>query len=273
MQEMIVYFFFIRLKDVLERQKMAQHKNQEILNLNNDNELLSKIDHLIEFLKGEFDLMATLVDEEISIEQFLKDRKITSDRIIELSELLKDSLKNTSVEQEIANLQEDLKIRNAQIDDIQKICGVDLESHICSVMDNVNSMEEGRAVIKYLWQATLNMRRENIHSIKDLKAQLSLAEEKCTALTKNIENLNVTYQNVLQDYEEKIALVLTPEQEQNFKQQMEQQKTIDILKRKLDNYVQLLQNNLPDSSSLIKDKVSLELKLYLLKLIYYELLT
>lgn len=258
---------------MLERQTIAKSKNEEIVTSNNDNEFFSKIDQLIEFLKGEMDLMTTLVEAEISLEKLLEDRRIISDRVAELSGSLKDSLENPCVEKELENLQEDLKVRNDQIDNMQKTCGVDLETHLCSMVDNIHSMMGARSFIKHLWKTTLDMRRETVHSIQALKNQLSLAEEKCTELTRHIETLNMTHQNVIQEYEEKMALVLTPEEEQNFKQQIEQQKTIDILKRKVDNYAQLLQNNLPESFSSIKGKASLQFKIHLLTVIYCESVT
>lgn len=213
-----------------------------MLTLKDGNATASKMDQLIAFLEREYEVMTSLMDAEISLEQLLEDRGIINVRIEELNRSKKDS--DHSVENELSNLREELEMRNAQIADMQqKIYATDLETYVSSVGDNIHSMIEARAAMKHLWKILLDMRRDKIHSIEELKTQLSSSEEKCTELSKIIKSLELTHQKIIQEYEEKIDLVLTPEQDQNFKQKEDQQKTIDRLMKEIENYAQQQQQN------------------------------
>lgn len=210
-------FLFSRLKEVLDRQKVAQCQRQKMLLLKDGNANVSKMDQLIAFLEREYDVMTSLVDAEISLEQLIEDRSIISVRIEELRQSLKEP--GSSAEQELTNLREELELRNAQIADMQqKIYVTDLESYICSVGDNIHSMLEARAAMKHLWKNILDLRRDKTQSVEELKTQLSSAEEKCCELNKNIENLKLAHQHVIREYEEKISVILSPEQDENIKQ-------------------------------------------------------
>lgn len=246
----------------MERYEFSRNQRQKILTLIDGSETLSRVDQFTTLLEREYDVMTSLVDAEISIEQLLEDRSIINARIEKLSQSQSDL--NPNVEQELMNLREELELRNAQIDDLQqKIYASDLDSHINSVGDNINSMMEARAALKHLCKTTLNMRRAKTQSIEELRSQLSMAEDKCAELTRNLETSKRTQQDIIQEYEEKIELVLTPEQNQNLKRQEEQQKTIDKLMRKVENYAQLLQNNLALSTNMSKDKVYLSISVYI----------
>lgn len=237
----------IRLKEVLDRQKIAQSQRQKMLNQKDGNGMVSKMDQLVAFLEREYEVMISLVDAELSLEQLLEDRGIISVRIKEITQSQKDL--DPSAAQELVNLQEELDMRNAQIADMQqKVYVTDLESYISSVGDNIHSILEARIAMKHLWKTTLDMHRDKLQSMEELKSQLSSSEEKCAELSKSIENMKMAHQNVIQEYEEKIALVLSPEQEHNFKQQTEQQKTINRLMMEVDKYTQLFQDNASHNS-------------------------
>lgn len=210
---------------MLDRQKLAQSQRQKILSLKDGHATASRMDQLIAFLEREYEVMTSLVDAEISLTQLLEDRGIISVRIDELRRSMKTC--KPSVEQELASLQEELEMRNAQISDMQqKIYATDLETYICSVGDNIHSMMEARVAMKHIWKTALDIRREKVHSMEDLKTQLNTAEEKCIELTKSIETLKLAHQHAIQEYEEKIALILRPRKEQTSKLRESKQDTI-----------------------------------------------
>lgn len=243
---------------MLDRQKIAQSQRQKILNLKDGNATASKIDQLVAFLEREYEVMTSLVDAEVSLGQLLEDRGIINVRIEELRRSVKVS--SRSVNEELAALQEELDMRNAQIADMQqKVYATDLDNYICSVGNNIQSMMEARVAMKHLWKTTLNMRREKTHLIEELKTQLNSSEDKYAELCKNMEDLKIKNQNIIEECEEKMALILNSEQQHNLQHQEDQQKTIDRLMKEIENYTRLLQNNKAQASKIIKNKVKLNI--------------
>lgn len=208
-------FVLIRLKDVLDRQKMAQCQRQKMLSLKDGNHSVSKMEQLIAFLEREYDVMTSLVDAELTLDQLMEDRSIISLRIAELNRSQKElpsppDSSSSTVEQELINLREELELRNAQIFDMQqKIYVTDLETYISSVGDNIHNMMEARIAMKHLWKSILDIRRDKTQSLEELKTQLTTTEEKCHELNRNIDNLKKTHEHVIREYEEKIAVILS----------------------------------------------------------------
>lgn len=247
------------MKEVLERQRVSQSQRQKMLHSKDGNTSTSKIDQLIPFLEREYEIMTSLVDAEIHLEHLHEVRRIINVRIEELNRT--QETWDVSDKREVEHLQEELEMRNAQIADMQqKVYATDLDNYICSVGNNIQSMMEARAAMKHLWKTTLNMRREKTHSIEDLKTQLSTAEEKCNELSKNIEDLKVANQSIVQEYEEKIALILCPQQDQkDLQHQEDQQKTIERLMKEIENYARLLQNKNAQASKVVKNRLEVEI--------------
>lgn len=194
-----------------------------------------KIDQVIACVERELEVIISLIDAERTLEQLMDDRGIISSRIGELKK--QQNLHESSGHMELANLQEELEMRNAQISDLQqKVCANDINTLIRSLVENVHSVPEARAVFKHLLKSLVEIRRENAQALEELRSQLHAADDRCSEATRTIKQLQLEHQEVIAEYEEKISVALTPEQENRLKLQEEQQKKIESLMIELENY-------------------------------------
>lgn len=235
-----IRFFFYRLKDALERQKVAQSQRQKIQSYKDATAASVKIDQAIACCERELEVIISLIDAERTLEQLMDDRGIISTRLAELQQQNVAPNPQTPAGLEIANLEEEIEMRNAQISDIQqKVCANDIDTLIKSLGENVHSLAEARAVLKYLLKTLVDMRREYAQISDELRSQIHTAEEKTNEAAKTIQRLKLEHEQAIAEYEDKISLALTPEQEQRLKLQEEQEKKIESLMIELENYKQL----------------------------------
>lgn len=202
-----------------------------------------KIDHVIAFVERELEVIISLIDAERTLEQLMDDRGIISSRLLELQQQQPFPDPQSAVGLEIGNLQEEIEMRNAQISDLQqKVCANDIDILIKSIGDSVHNLPESRAVFKYLLKALTNMKREYSQLCDELRSHIHNLEEKSNDAVKLIQQMKSEHEQVIAEYEEKISVALTPEQEQRLKLQEEQEKKIESLMIELENYKQLREN-------------------------------
>ncbi|KAI9576606.1 hypothetical protein GQX74_010588 [Glossina fuscipes] len=141
------------------------------------------------------------------------------------------------IDDELNNLRGVQEMRDNQIADLQqKVCVNDIDAIIRSLSDAAHSLLEARAVIKHVLKVIMEMRRENIQT----REGLLNAEEKCMEATKSTHALKLEYEEAIAEYEEKISVALTPEQEQRLKLQEKQERKIETLLMEIENYKKIL---------------------------------
>ncbi|KAM7349272.1 kinesin-like protein 3A isoform 2-T2 [Cochliomyia hominivorax] len=233
-----------RLKDALERQKVAQTQRQKMQSSKDATAASVKIDQVIACVERELEVIISLIDAERTLEQLMDDRGIISSRLGELKQQYPVPDPQSPEALEITNLEEELEMRNAQISDLQqKVCANDIDTLIKSLGDNVHSLAEARAVFKYLLKTLADMRREQSQLCEELRSQIHVVEEKSNEAAKLIQQMKLEHEQAIAEYEEKISVALTPEQEQRLKLQEEQEKKIESLMIELENYKQLRENS------------------------------
>lgn len=256
-----------RLKDALDRQRVAQSQRQKPQTAKDANTANNKIEQVISWVERELEVIVTFIDAEHSLEQLMEDRVIISTRIAELQKQSPESGSGTA--QELDTLREDLEMRNAQITDLQqKVCTIDLESRMRSLVEGIQSVPEARAVLCKVLKSISDMRRE--HAIRMQEQKLALdeqialreaAEQTGTVAAKRMRLMELEHEEAISErentYEEKIAVLLrelhnapqlavgtgdtrTPEQEERLKIQEEQLNKMDTMREELEYFKNLV---------------------------------
>lgn len=238
-----------RLKDALERQRVAQ--SQRVKNRPNTN--ASKLEQITSRVDEELDIIASLIDAENSLEQLMEDRSIISSRIAALNEA--NDPKN---EDELVDLEEVLQLRNAQITDLQqKVMSTDVEARIKNITETIQTLPEARAILKHLFNALSDIRRDFASKLQEQKTARESAEEKLELNEKQLKQFIKEHEEKVVKsesvYEEKIAVLLrelhnapqvvhgqpTPEFEERRKIQEEALNKIEDLREELEMYREL----------------------------------
>ncbi|XP_067640419.1 chromosome-associated kinesin KIF4A [Eurosta solidaginis] len=256
-----------RLKDALDRQRVAQSQRQKTQSAKDVSTASNKVDQVISWVERELEIIVSFIDAEHSLEQLLEDRGIISMRIAELRNQHPQA--GTAAAQELDSLQEDLEMRNAQITDLQqKTCTIDLDSRMRALYEGVNSIVEARAVMRQLLKSISDMRHENAIRSQEQKIALDeqtalreAAEQTSAVAAKRMRLMELEHEDAIAErentYEEKIAVLLrelhnapqlavgtdealTPEQEQRMKIQEEQLNKMDTLREELEYYKNLV---------------------------------
>lgn len=219
----------------MDRQKVAQSQRQHFHSAKDCNSSSTKVAEIIACVERELEVIVSLIEAERTLEQLKDDRSIINRRLEELQQQQCED--EIGTDDEMNNLRGDLEMRDNQIADLQqKVYVNDIDSIIRNLSDAAHSLVEARAVVKHLLKVITEMRRENIQTREDLV----MAEEKCIEATKSTEALKLEYEEAIAEYEEKISLALTPEQEQRLKLQEKQEKKIETLLKELENYKKIL---------------------------------
>ncbi|XP_011182052.1 chromosome-associated kinesin KIF4A isoform X2 [Zeugodacus cucurbitae] len=256
-----------RLKDALDRQRVAQSQRQKPQTAKDANAASNKIEQVISWVERELEVIVTFIDAEHSLEQLMEDRVIISTRIAELQKQSPEAGSGTA--QELDTLREDLEMRNAQITDLQqKVCTIDLEARMRSLAEGIQSVPEARAVLRKVLKSISDMRREHAVRMQEQKIALDeqialreAAEQTSTVAAKRMRLMELEHEEAIAErentYEEKIAVLLrelhnapqlavgtgdtlTPEQEERLKIQEEQLNKMDTLREELEYYKNLV---------------------------------
>ncbi|EDV45637.1 chromosome-associated kinesin KIF4 [Drosophila erecta] len=208
-----------RLKDALERQAHAQAQRQKYAKEHGGSGSGSaKTDSWVD---RELEIILSLIDAEHSLEQLMEDRAVINNHYNLLKKQKIDDLAEAKEQAAIlANLEEELEMRNAQISDIQqKVCPADLGSRIHSLAEGVQSLGESRAVSKQLLKTLVQQRRiqaasmnEQRTALDEQRAQLLDAQQQEETLSKRIRLLQSEHEEQMlaqqRAYEEKVAILI-----------------------------------------------------------------
>ncbi|KAH8261935.1 hypothetical protein KR026_006261 [Drosophila bipectinata] len=213
-----------RLKDALERQATAQaqrHKNQKdhaSASSHGNSSSHAKTDSWVD---RELEIILSLVDAEHSLEQLMEDRAVINNHYHLMEK--QTSINPADMHEQVrllAQLEEELEMRNAQIADLQqKVCQSDLDSRIKALAEGVQSIGEARTVSKHLLKSMVQQRRHQAASINEQRtlmdeqrAQLLEAQQNQEAATKRLRLAEAKHEeqmlNLQRNYEEKVAVLL-----------------------------------------------------------------
>ncbi|KRK06078.1 uncharacterized protein Dyak_GE16938, isoform B [Drosophila yakuba] len=282
-----------RLKDALERQASAQAQRHKYAKDHGGSaKLQAQTDSWVD---RELEIILSLIDAEHSLEQLMEDRAVINNHY----HLLQQEKTNDPAEAKaqagiLANLEEELEMRNAQISDLQqKVCPADLDSRIRSLAEGVQSLGESRAVSKQLLKTLVQQRRlqaaslnEQRTALDEQRAQLLDAQQQGEAASKRLRLVQSEHEEQMlaqqRAYEEKVAVLIrtanqrsaelqTPaEAEQQRNQILEEllssrealQQELDKLKAKTKSKAkadQAASQNLDDSVQIVDFNESIEL--------------
>lgn len=192
-----------RLKDTLEKGKNNKRPNK----------FNGKVEHIKGWMDQELEVVLSVIDAKQSLDQLIEDRSVMN---LQLNQLKKQFELTDNDHAEIATLQEDIEMRNAQISDLRdKIATSNVEKNVQTVCEGLYSMPETKAAVKYLFNRICDSRTEyvsNLTKLQDLRSSNELAECKRVNVDelqkKEIQNLIEQKHEIEKDYEEKISILL-----------------------------------------------------------------
>lgn len=192
-----------RLKDTLEKGKNNKRPHKPN----------GKVDHIKGWIDEELEVILSVIDAKQSLDQLIEDRSVMN---LQLNQLKKQFELSNNDHAEIATLQEDIEMRNAQISDLRdKISTSNVEKNVQTVCEGLHSMPETKAAVKYLFNRICDFRTEyvsNLTKLQDLRSSNELAEMKRTnedeSQKREIQSLVEQKHGIEKDYEEKISILL-----------------------------------------------------------------
>ncbi|XP_041451742.1 LOW QUALITY PROTEIN: chromosome-associated kinesin KIF4 [Drosophila obscura] len=193
-----------RLKDALDRQASAQRQRHA-----KDHTGAAKTDSWVD---RELEIILSLIDAEHSLEQLMEDRATINNHY--------NQVKAGGDQKELASIEEELEMRNAQIADLQqKVCLSDLDKRSKALAEGVQSISESRAVSKQLLKSLVQQRRQQAHSFNEQRtamdeqrSQLQEAQQRLEDLGKRLRQTEHQHEEEMlaqqRAYEEKVAVLL-----------------------------------------------------------------
>ncbi|XP_045453032.1 chromosome-associated kinesin KIF4-like [Melitaea cinxia] len=179
-----------RLKEALDRQKQTAMKRNAKGSV--------KAGAVQQYIEQELEVHLSIVEAEKSLEELMEYRAW----IIEQIESLRNSTDDENNRKKIAELEDDLALRKAQISDLQqKILTADQENKSRTQWDNIQSMLEAKVALKCLFELLVDSKRElQNQSEKGFQARYEEVKEA-------YDRLMVEFENNKSEFEQQIAAV------------------------------------------------------------------
>ncbi|XP_053613398.1 chromosome-associated kinesin KIF4 isoform X1 [Plodia interpunctella] len=179
-----------RLKEALERQKNTAMKRNAKGSV--------KAGAVQQYIEQELEVHLSIVEAEKSLEELMEYRAWITEQI----ENLRNSTDDESNRKKIAELEDDLALRKAQISDLQqKILTADQENKSRTQWDNIQSMLEAKVALKCLFELLVDTKRElQNQSEKGYQARYEEIKEAHDRLT-------VEYEHSKTEFERQLATV------------------------------------------------------------------
>lgn len=183
-----------------------------------------------EFVAHELEVLVSTVDAERTLQQLLEDRATLNSQLNELNNIIKDEKTSPEyredAEKEIAQVKQELDLRNAQIADLQqKILDSDQENKSNTRWDVVQSMADAKAALKHVFNLAADIRREAIlkdYSLKELQQNYENTNKKLRELEKEIRKIKEKHQEELlmleREHQENLHCLLNNENKENIDQ-------------------------------------------------------
>ncbi|XP_063895825.1 chromosome-associated kinesin KIF4 isoform X1 [Helicoverpa armigera] len=177
-----------RLKEALERQKSTQMKRNAKGSV--------KAGAVQLYIEQELEVHLSIVEAEKSLEELMEYRAWITEQI----ENLRNSTDEEANRKKIAELEDDLALRKAQISDLQqKILTADQENKSRTQWDNIQSMLEAKVALKCLFELLVDAKRELTNqSEKGFQARYEEIKEAHDRLAMDFENSKAEFERQLQ---------------------------------------------------------------------------
>ncbi|XP_049877917.1 chromosome-associated kinesin KIF4 [Pectinophora gossypiella] len=176
-----------RLKEALDRQKNAALKRNAKGSVK-----AGAVQHYIE---QELEVHLSIVEAEKSLEELMEYRAFITEQLEELRHRTDDEANR----KKIAELEDDLALRKAQISDLQqKILTADQENKSRTQWDNIQSMLEAKVALKCLFELLVDAKRElQNQSEKGYQARYEEIKEAHDRLALEFENSKTEFERQL----------------------------------------------------------------------------
>lgn len=208
-----------RLKIANEKHASSQALRKRTNNgAHKEEQIQAWVDHEIE-------VIYSVVDAKHSLQQLIDDRAQMNGRLIKLRQRSKsDGTLTEDVKQQMAQLSEEIEMRNVQIAEMQeRISDTNLEQKINIVTDGLSSMPEARMAVRYLFGSLSDLRVEFDNTaarLQDMRiegeelavrrrAEAANDERQLHELRSQCAHLRDEKLAVERSYEDKVALLLS----------------------------------------------------------------
>ncbi|KAJ2953165.1 hypothetical protein O0L34_g738 [Tuta absoluta] len=173
-----------RLKEALDRQKNAALKRTAKGSV--------KSGAIQQYIEQELEVHLSIVEAEKSLEELMEYRAFITEQLEELRHRTDDEANR----KKIAELEDDLALRKAQISDLQqKILTADQENKSRTQWDNIQSMLEAKVALKCLFELLVDSKRElQSQSEKGFQARYEEVKEAHDRLALEYENCKAEFQ-------------------------------------------------------------------------------
>ncbi|CAH0594100.1 unnamed protein product [Chrysodeixis includens] len=176
-----------RLKEALERQKLSQMKRNAKGSV--------KAGAVQQYIEQELEVHLSIVEAEKSLEELMEYRAWITEQI----ENLRNTTEDEASRKKIAELEDDLALRKAQISDLQqKILTADQENKSRTQWDNIQSMLEAKVALKCLFELLVDAKRElQNQSEKGFQSRYEEIKEAHDRLAMDFENSKAEFERQL----------------------------------------------------------------------------
>ncbi|KAI8425288.1 hypothetical protein MSG28_007064 [Choristoneura fumiferana] len=176
-----------RLKEALDRQKQTQMKRSAKGNV--------KAGAVQQYIEQELEVHLSIVEAEKSLEELMEYRAWITEQI----ENLRNAPDNEESRQKMAELEDNLALRKAQISDLQqKILTADQENKSRTQWDNIQSMLEAKVALKCLFDLLVDAKKElQNQSEKGYQARYEEVKEAHDRLVMDFENSKAEFEQKL----------------------------------------------------------------------------
>ncbi|KAG6465118.1 hypothetical protein O3G_MSEX014941 [Manduca sexta] len=176
-----------RLKEALDRQKQTAMKRNAKGSV--------KAGAVQLYIEQELEVHLSIVEAEKSLEELMEYRAWITEQI----ENLRNSTDDEANRKKIAELEDDLALRKAQISDLQqKILTADQENKSRTQWDNIQSMLEAKVALKCLFELLVDAKRElQNQSEKGYQARYEEVKEAHDRLAVEFENSKTEFERQL----------------------------------------------------------------------------
>ncbi|XP_072930094.1 chromosome-associated kinesin KIF4 isoform X2 [Epargyreus clarus] len=176
-----------RLKEALDRQKQTAMKRNAKGSV--------KTGAVQLYIEQELEVHLSIVEAEKSLEELMEYRAWITEQI----ENLRNSTDDEANRKKIAELEDDLALRKAQISDLQqKIITADQENKSRTQWDNIQSMLEAKVALKCLFELLVDAKREmQNQSEKGYQARYEEIKEAHDRLTIEFDNSKAEFERQL----------------------------------------------------------------------------
>ncbi|XP_014372213.2 chromosome-associated kinesin KIF4 [Papilio machaon] len=191
-----------RLKEALDRQKQS--------NMKRNAKGVVKTGAIQQYIEQELEVHLSIVEAEKSLNELMEYRAWVTEQIA----ILKNSPDDEANREKLAELENDLALRKAQISDLQqKMLIADQENKTRTQWDNIQTMIEAKAALKCLFEFLVDTKKElQNKSENGYQSRYEEVKEKYDRLVVEFENrkteLEAQLVKVKQQCEEKVSFLL-----------------------------------------------------------------